>query len=261
MSNYKIIIYGLFIIWMFNPVEAQVQETSRSMFWGSFYVYKKFNKTLGMSYFQVNSMNLQSGRMNFIQSDLSFKIKTFRHTLIGIHYTPTFSLDVVPNKQVVYHRVGIRFKYYHKIVRHVYMKHYVAAEHHFTRRAKWRQRFYYRLDLEYKNKRMMPLKMRPFIAQKIYWYQGGRLLQYYDSNGNKTDLLPPDGLHAYRIKTGLKLYPSDHLRLQVYYMLQKEFNSNLLGGNPIHSLNPNTGKIRRPFYNFHVWGLIIGYKL
>lgn len=260
MRKIKKLTIGLLILWMFNPANAQVQETSRSMIWGSFYVNKKFNKTFRMSYNQINSLDLQSGRINFIQSDIGLKIRPSKRWLIGIHYVPTFSIDNVQSNQLVYNRLTLKLRFTQKINRRIYLKHRWAGEHHFTQRSKWQQRFFYQLILEYRNKRM-PWKMRPFIAQKIYWYQNGRLLQYYDTNGNKTDLLPPNGLHAYRLRTGLKFYPNKHLRIKVFYMMQKEFNSNLFGGNEINSLNPNSGKIRRPFYNFNVWGLTIGFKL
>ncbi len=240
---------------------AQITETDQQMFWSSFSIQKKINKHLKLNYFQLNSFNMDNGQMNFIQSDFGITYKLSKHWSTGINYTPTFSLDDIAGNQLVYHRVSAKIKVSNKITRHIYVKNFLVAEYHFTQRSKWQERLYYRLDIEYKNKRKMPWKMRPYISQKLYWYQNGRLLQYYDSDGNTTILASTDGLHAYRIKTGVKIYPAKNWSFNIYYLRQTEFNTQLFGGNELNSLNPNTNNIRRSFYDFNVWGLTIGYKL
>ena len=140
------------------------------------------------------------------------------------------------------------------------MRNSMTAEHHFTQRSKFQQRYYYRLDLYYRNTKL-PWRLRPFLDQKLYWYSGGKPLQYYYADGEPAKLESPDGLHAYRIKTGLKLYPSDNFLLSVYYLKQKEFNTELFGSRDINSINPNSNSIRRTFYNFSVIGLSCTYKL
>ncbi len=254
--------WTLFILLGFSfSINSQITETDHQMFWGSFGLHKKLSKDVSLNYYQINSFNLNTGQINFIQSDIGLNLKLANHWSTGINYTPTFSIDNIAGNQLVYHRLSAKLKFRHKIVRHLYMKNYLVAEYHFTQRAKWQERFYFRFDLEYKNKHKMPWKLKPYISQKLYWYQNGRLLQYYNPNGDKTLLASPNGLHAYRLKTGFKLYPSEKWSFNFYFLKQKEFNTKLFGSKDINNLNPNSGRIRRSFYDFKVWGLSVGYKL
>ncbi len=242
-------------------IYAQINETENQMLWTTLSVSKKINSKFNISYLQLHSVNLNTSKLNFIQSELSFNYKLNKTLTSTISYSPTFSIDTVSGNQLAYHRMSTKIKLKTKITKRFSMKNSMVAEFHFTERSKWKQRFYYRLDLEYKNNRKMPWKMRPFISQKLYYYYNGKLLQYYDDLGNKTDLKSPNGLHAYRIKTGVKLYPVKKLSFAVYYQKQKEFNTDLFGSSDINNLNTSSGKIRRSFYDFSVFGISCNYKL
>ena len=255
----KSIYLCVFLLVGFN-INAQIVETEKSMLWTTLGISKKISDKFSISYDQLHSFSLNDSRVNFIQPDLGIKYRLTKKIDARFGYTPTFSLDEVKGNQLLYHRISGRIKLNTKISKRLRMRNSFTAEHHFTQRSKFQQRYYYRLDLYYRDTKL-PWRLRPFMDQKLYWYANGRPLQYYDANGVPTTLESPDGLHAYRIKTGIKLYPSDKLMLIVYYLKQKEFNSELFGSKDINSINPNSNSVRRRFYDFSVIGLSCTYKL
>jgi len=254
----KIILFICLIITTIS--NAQITETDNTMLWTTLGVNKKLNDKFSLSYYQLHSFSLKDSRFNFIQPDLEIEYELNKNWDASVGYSPTFSLDNVQGNQLLYHRVSADIKVSTKLGKRIRMKNSITGEYHFTQRSKFKQRYYYRLDLYYRNTKL-PWKLRPFITQKLYWYANGRDLQYYDANGTKTDLTPPNGLHAYRIKTGIKLYPMDDFSFAIYFQKQKEFNSTLFGGRDINSLNPNSNSIRRSFYDFSVIGISCSYKL
>ena len=140
------------------------------------------------------------------------------------------------------------------------MQNRITVEHHFNQRSKFQQRIFWTNKLYYRNKDL-PLRFQPFITQKLYWYSNGRLLQYYDEEGDKSYLDSPDGLHAYRIQAGASVRLSRKVNLTAYFMKQVEFNTSLFNGRDINDFNPNTKKIRRPFYDFSVVGISASVKI
>lgn len=241
-------------------LKAQIAETENSMLWTTLGVSKKINDNLHLSYNQLHSFSHDDSRVNFIQPDLGLSYKLTQNLDARIGYSPTFSLDEVQGNQLLYHRISGRLKMNTKISKRIRMRNSFTAEHHFTQRSKFKQRYYYRLDLYYRNTKL-PWRLRPFADQKLYWYSNGRPLQYYDINGEPTTLESPNGLHAYRIKAGIKLYPSDKFIFSIYFLKQKEFNSDIFNSKDINSINPNSNSVRRRFYNFSVIGLSCTYKL
>ncbi|MCF6169330.1 hypothetical protein [Lutibacter sp.] len=201
MKNYFFITFLI----ISNIVNSQITETDNQMFWSTISLTKKINSKFNINYIQLHSLNLNNTNFNFVQSELSFNFKPKKRITTSISYSPTFSLDGISGNQLVYHRFSSKFKIKTKLGKRISINNSLVAEHHFTERSKWRQRYYYRLDIMYKNNRKMLWKMKPFISQKIYWYSNGRLLQYYDEAGDKTELKSPNGLHAYRIKAGVKI--------------------------------------------------------
>lgn len=239
---------------------AQITETDNTMLWTTLGVSKKLNDKFQISYYQLHSLNLAETRFNFIQPDLEIGYELSKNLDLDLGYSPTFSLDGVKGNQLLYHRVSADIKLSTKVSKRIRMKNSLTMEHHFTQRSKFQQRYYYRLDLYYRDTKL-PWRLRPFVNQKLYWYSNGRDLQYYDANGNTTELKSPNGLHAYRIQAGIKLYPMDDFNFSIYFQKQKEFNSGILGSRDINSINPNSNTIRRPFYDFSVIGISCNYSL
>lgn len=240
--------------------KAQVNEKDKQMVWATFGVTKKLNKKWRVTYSQLNSYNTQDGRLNFIQPDFNVQYRLAKKWQLSASYIPLFSLDGVTNNQLVYHKLRARARYYTRVSSNFRMYNSINFEHNFTQRSKFTQRFFLRNDLYYRDN-SLPWRLRPFIEQRLYWYQNGRDLQYYDAIGNKLDKTAPNGLHAYRLKLGVKLYPTKKLNTALFFLKQKEFNTRFLGSKDINNLNPNSQKIRRKFYDFSVIGLSLTYKL
>lgn len=239
--------------------KAQVNESDTEMLWATFGISKKINKKWRVGYNQLHSYNIQDGRMNFIQPDFSASYKLSKRWQLSANYIPLFSLDGVANNQLVYHKLRVRARHYTRINKRFRMHNSFNIEHNFTQRSKFTQRYFLRNDIYYRDN-SLPWRLRPFIEQRLYWYQNGRDLQYYDAIGNKLEKTAPNGLHAYRLKLGVKLYPTRRLNTSVFFLKQKEFNTSFLGSKNINSLNPKRQKIRRKFYDFSVIGVSLTYK-
>lgn len=251
----------LALLWFGLTANAQITESSeKTMFWNTLGVSVPLDDKFSISYFQLHSLSLDQPGFNFIQPDLDINYRVTDRLRFSVGFTPTFSIDDNPDNQLVYHRVTGKLRLNTRISRRIRMNNSFTFEHHFTQRSKFQQRYIYRLDLYYRDT-SLPWRLRPFVNQKLYYYTNGRPLQYYDDAGNKTDRVSPNGLHAYRVQLGLKLYPIDGLTVTAYYLKQLEFNTSLLGTRDINSLNPNSNNIRRPFYNFSVIGLSLSYSL
>lgn len=239
-------------------IQAQITETDNTMLWTSFGISKKLDDDFRLSYYQLSSISFAESRFNFIQPDLNLSYEIDKNWDAALRYTPTFSLDGIKGNQLIYHRVSADVSLNSKIGKRIRIKNSITAEQHFSQRSKFKQRYYFRFDIYYRNKKW-PWRLRPFATQKLYWYDNGKEVQYYDQAGNPTVLASPDGLHAYRIKTGIKLYPFDDFNFSIYFQKQKEFNTSLFGSRDINSLTPNS--VSRPFYDFSVIGISCSYNL
>lgn len=238
-------------------INAQITENDNTMLWATISIRKKINDKFSVSYSQLNSIDLNNPRFNFIQPDIRLNYNISKKVIITAGYSPTFSLDQISENQLIYHRVIGRIRLRTKISKRIRMSNSITAEYYFTQRSKFQQRYYYKLDLYYRNTKL-PWRLRPYLTQKLYYYSNGRPLQYYDNNGDPTDKKSPNGFHAYRLETGIKFYPTKIFRFSVYYLQQIEFNA---GGAEINNTNPNTGIIRRPYYDFNVIGVKCGFSL
>lgn len=234
-----------------------VPNQGKTMSWIGFGVNKNIGEHFAIEYFQTNSIALSdSVRMNFIQPNLNIKYKLDQLSFY-LGTKPTFSFG---GNQLIYNRLTAGIKYKFRFNKYFRSKISFNFEQHFTQRSKFQQRYYLRWDLYYRNTDW-PLRLRPFFNQKIYYYTGGRPLQYYDEFGSKTENIPPSGLHAYRWRAGIKIFPTKNMILSAFLEQQKEFNINFLGTKEINSLNPNSGKIRRGFYNYTTIGLSVYFLL
>ncbi|MFO7659258.1 MAG: hypothetical protein R6W78_19540 [Bacteroidales bacterium] len=251
----KILLLGLMLFQMFT-VSGQVFEKENHMFWAFAGIQKDIGEKFSIGYDQLHSYDINERGFNFIQSNLQFSYRPVRAWTFSVSYEPTLKINDDPNDQLIYHRISGEIRLYTRISGSIRMNNAINAEQNFTQGSKYQQRYYYRLDLYYRNT-SLPWRLRPYITQRLYLYNNGRLLQYYDEEGEKLDLKSPDGLHAYRVYAGIRFYPTSNFRFSLLFMRQVEFNTKLLGSRDIHSLNPNTNSIRRSFNNFSVFGIML----
>src|SRR6266496_52344 len=106
-------------------------------------------------------------------------------------------------------------------------------------------------------KRLNFLRLSPSVSYWLYYNIGGNAIQYFDEAGSPLVKETPDGIHRGRFTLNLNSKINNNLSLSLYYMNQHEFN---LVGNDINVVDPNTGKVARPFNNFHVAGLSLAFS-
>lgn len=245
----------------FSSANAQNDEPENEMVWVTFDFTKKISKKWRLKYSQLHSYHTQDNHLNFIQPDIGLQYNFIKRWQIAANYLPAFSLDYKAANQLIYHKVRARLRYYSPIGTNFRMYNSLNFEHNFTQRSKFTQRYFLRNDFYYKNNNL-PWRLRPFIEQRLYWYQNGRDLQYYDAKGNKLEKTSPNGLHAYRVKAGIKLYPFKKMNFTLFLLKHKEFNTSFFGSKDINSVNTKSGKVRRKFYDFSVLGgFSVTYKL
>lgn len=110
-------------------------------------------------------------------------------------------------------------------------------------------------------KRLDLLKVAPSLTYFLFYNIGGDRIRYFNESGEPIARKPSNGLHRGRIMANFNFKLSDPLRLSIYYMNQHEFNLVLSETNKINVLNPNTGRIQRPFNNQHIIGVSLTYTL
>lgn len=104
-------------------------------------------------------------------------------------------------------------------------------------------------------KRLDFLNLSPSVSYRLFYNIGGNPISYYDAEGNLLARQSPDGFHRHRLQLNANSKISDLFRINLYFMMQREFNF----------LSPETRKINipnrtktstiRPFDNYNVIGL------
>lgn len=235
---------------------GQADEENNQFLWTSVSFNKKINKKARFNYSQLHSIGSNDLDLKYVQFNFKFSYKLKKRITLSLGYKPSLSVENETLRNRLY--AGVRM--YSKLGDKIRMNNSLSLEYYFTQRAKFQNRYFYKLKVYYRNNQL-PWRLRPFVSQRIFWYSNGRLLQYYDEKGNKTNLKPPKGIHAYRFKAGLKFYPVKKVAFTIFYLKQIEFNTRILGSRDINAINPNTDKVRRPFYDFSVYGVSISYTL
>lgn len=104
-------------------------------------------------------------------------------------------------------------------------------------------------------KRLDFLNLSPSVSYRLFYNIGGDPISYYDQDGKLVARQTPDGFHRHRIQLNANSKISDLFRVNLYFMMQREFN--FLSGDTRRMNVPNLTKTRtvRPFDNYNVIGL------
>jgi hypothetical protein len=124
-------------------------------------------------------------------------------------------------------------------------------------------RFDYRFILSSRlglRKRLDFLNVAPSLTYNLFYNIGGAPIRYFNEQGEEFAREAASGFHRGRITANFNFKLSDPIRLSLYYMNQHEFNLVLSQTNKINVLNPNTGRIQRPFNNQHIIGIALSYQ-
>ncbi len=134
----------------------------------------------------------------------------------------------------------------------------------FERHNDQEKRFDYRFILSSRiglRKRLDFLKVAPSLNYSLFYNIGGAPIRYFNEQGEQIAFDAANGFHRGRIVANFNFKLSDPIRLSVYYINQHEFNLVLSETNKINVINPNTGRIQRPFNNQHIIGISISYQI
>lgn len=127
-------------------------------------------------------------------------------------------------------------------------------EYRFDYRAIWSSRIGLRRRLEF-------LKVAPSLTYSLFFNAGGTPIQYFDEIGEKIARNPSLGIHRGRVQANFNFKLNPLMRLSVFYINQHEFNLAFSETRRINVLNPNTGRIQRPFNNQHIIGTTLSFNI
>jgi hypothetical protein len=141
------------------------------------------------------------------------------------------------------------------------LKNTITAEWYSPLFKKYRYRFIYTIKLSFKNN-FLPLRATPYIKYQLYYYLGGKPLNYWDENG---EILlarnAPNDFHRYRVGAGVRFRPAKHFYITIYYIWQEEFNTTFTNYRQLNILNKSQTAIKYAFNDYQVLGLSLTYYL
>jgi hypothetical protein len=132
-------------------------------------------------------------------------------------------------------------------------------EQQIPRASNFRFRFLIDHKLYFKNK-WMPLKATPYMAHRIFWFLGGKPLQYWNGLEKHVKQAPND-LHRYRMTAGVRAKATKYVSLNLFYVFQKEFNVGWAPYREINVRNPISNRYNRSFSDHVTWGFSVGYTI
>ena len=184
-------------------------------------------------------------------------------------YENRYPQQVSPFGTITFHKfsTGITHKFKYRDLPFRF-KQDLVAQYFTPKLEKYQFRFLYKFKTTYVNKNL-PLNLRPFAQLFLYYYHGGTPIFYFDDEGEEDRYASPNGLHRFRIKSGVSFKPFEKHKffsVVLYYALNKEFNIDGLGNElnhkrPIDAEDP--GRFRQitdvPFNNYSILGFQLNF--
>ena len=222
---------------------------------------------------QIFSMNTQPYRLGFIQNDFGFDYRIKRRMYVGAGYVWSlfpdsqslrnrYGLDPNVIGMLDFNRLYVDFSYKHDFFsKRVRLKHKASFQYFWPQLRKYRYRITYYFKFYFRIKHF-PWRGVPFIENRFYIYLDGIPANYYDVvTGDIVETAPPNGLHRYRLKTGVRFRPGKaRFYFTPYFFFQREFNTGLLPGHDLNIQNPTSGKYSYRFNNYFVVGINATYR-
>jgi|GEM_PF-2906294 len=239
--------------------------------WFDYTMSYRLSKKYSFSFNQIWSLNVNPYRVGFIQNDLRLTYRLKYRTFLSIGYvwslfkdSPSLRnrYDKIPNftGMLGFSRVYTQFSYKHNFYsKRVQLKHTGSFQYFFPQLKKYQYRLTYAAKLYFRVKNF-PWRGVPFVENKFFVYLGGVPARYYDETGNIIDRRSTNGIHRYRIKTGIRFRPSKkRFYLTPYFFFQKEFNPGFLSSD-LNIAIPNSNRVSYRFNDYFVAGLNLEYK-
>ncbi|MEM1336682.1 MAG: DUF2490 domain-containing protein [Bacteroidota bacterium] len=213
-------------------------------------ITKEWRVRAGQLYLFDDRMDLTS-----MQNSARIEYRFNRNFSVGLGYIR--SSDPADPDQAARNRIDPRVRYRFK-VGDLRVSNQLRTEWHFPSRSKFEYRLRYSLGLNAGNFGL-PLGITPFMTNELHYYLNGRPLNYRDSDGDIIVSQSPNGLHAHRIRVGVRFKPFKRANLSLSFMRQTEFN---IGSRfrEINVVDPRDGDILRDFNKFSVVSFSFSYR-
>jgi len=248
-------IFSLTLIsFLFNLPIAKAQTEWRN--WSGINVNASVTRKLDISGSHLRSYVMtDSFNNNFNQTTLQADYDlNKRFSLRGSVLLTTF-----PGQTNATIRYISRLSYTRRLLKKVNWTNALQLEYHSKNETRYRARAILVTRFAAR-KRLTSLRLSPSISYLLFYNVGGDSIRYFDAEGNVIARNTPDGFHRGRLFINLNSKISNHFSLSVYYMRQSEFNLFSPATRKMNIVNPNTGKIARPFDDYNVAGITLQYN-
>lgn len=158
-------------------------------------------------------------------------------------------------------RVFVRAAYTTRIIdKQLNWTNSLRVDHNSVNETRFRQRIILGTRLSLRN-RLSFLNLSPSVSYNLFYNIGGNSIPYYDAENKLIERSTPDGFHRGRFVVNLNSKINDYLQLSVYLMAQREFNLLSSPTNKMNVFDPVRNRVIRPFDNYNVVGLTLGFSL
>ena len=241
----------------FCSIQAQDAEADFNSYF-SYNVDYRLNKKTKLKFGQLIAFKYQPFDFQYSQMKFGIAHRVTKKTTVDFYYKPMYFKGNTLSRW--YHRLSTSISKSSKLFS-LPLKNTITAEWHFPKLQKYQYRFIYTLKYSFKNK-ILPLRATPYIKYQLYYYLGGKPLDYFDETGEVlVARQSPDDFHRYRIGGGIRFRPAKYFYVTLYYIWQEEFNTKLTTNRSINILNNSQTAIKYPFNDYQVVGLSLSYSI
>jgi len=248
-----------FLLYFLSIIQLKSQDVdTRFNSYQGYSIDYRFNKKSKVRVGQLFCINHNPSRLQFIQYKLGWIKRINDPWSIDFHYKPMFFRG--NSRNIWFHRLSINTTKRDKLFK-LPMQNSITAEVFLPRLNKYRYRFIYTFKYSFKNK-VLPLRATPYIKYQLYYYLGGKALDYYNDTG---EILlasqAPNDFHRYRLSGGIRMRAAKYFYITLYYIWQEEFNTLLTSNRSLNILNQNQTRILYPYNDYQVVGLSLSYSI
>lgn len=221
---------SVFALIMTSWVVRSQDLTDNLKIWSGIGLKYEIADNLDLDFGQMFSYNVSPAGYSFSQSKLALKYRIKRRTYVEAGYVNGLFNDsrslrdqgfntLMFNKLAV-GRIYANFSYRHDIVKRLSLRHDPEIQYFFRALEKYQVRVLYAARLIYNVRRS---SLSPYLENQFFYYTGG---------------LISGGIKRYRLKPGVNFKPFEDfpMGVSIYYIIQKEFNTDFLPENSYNVL-------------------------
>ena len=217
---------GLIIIFILIGSVVRSQDLTENLkVWSGIGLKYGITEKLDVTFGQMFSYNVNPAGYSFSQTKLAFKYKIQRRTYIEAGYVNGLfndsrslreqGVNTLMFGKLAIGRVYGNFSYRHDIVKRLSLRHEPEIQYFFNSLEKYQVRGLYAARLIYNVRRS---SLAPYLENQFFDYAGGDI---------------SSGIKRYRLKPGVNFKPVEDfpMGVSIYYIIQKEFNTDFLPEN------------------------------